>query len=906
MNVVDLFPQFFRDADRYPYMAATGEVTQIVLQMYYKEVAEAIKNLYDLDGSYYADNISSHTWRSKLAKENLDKLIETFLPFASDFLTQADYADKKGILSFSDSFFSTKGTMTGLFSLFNFLGLPISVYTREGEHGSQNVYNSLGEVQLEKLGDKGCYYKRSDAEEEYAPVYNYFPGKWECIVAGKSVIFPNEDGKFEYLTEIPGDVYNSKPIDFVIDGFIKVEAGKSYSYLIGSDDGAFLEIGDKGSIGKCVVPAEGLRTLIDIPGETQDYAKWDNLDSWRVRDGYKMVNGHAFTWGSNWISWESKEDGYVPIKIRKQMDGGGVFAFKLIGGETTKVQASIKTEVVLPGNNKRSVNYNTLPRFPSSCFDNANNNWGEFVYALNHYDGGDEGEPQSACDYFEAGSLLSRKEKRVDPAGFLGDYDIVISINLTNKKNILDIEKANQESWQYYGKSLQQRIEELVKEFTWICSDVIAYLYYTKQDVINLIDKVDTKTKYLFNERTPESSVRRMMLTICRDKNSPSVQRVKPPAGYHLAIDSNDKLSLPYLESVNGEAFKSLVSNEVTSSWVGVSSVVGDSVPDDPELNTADQKLRVAIKPDNDTFDPDTQKLTVFAKGGVFTGKNSVWYEQNPDIKTWVNKDRYRLGEAVSEDVELESYAVNTSNVAESSRLILPNNIFEDGISVEFRGSASKYPTNVFVTDKLKVTPKYYRIAISPTTLSVESTSSSHSIHVNTSASITLWSVSSADTWVVASKSGNNTAKIEIQANETTRDRSTTVTFKGNNDTTAVLTVYQEQTQIKVSPSSLTFEDTASSKTVEIVLGQSNDVTVDFSVSTTATWLSANKSGSVSVTANTSTDSRNASVVYTTNTGRSATVEVTQLGKPYIRVVPSEVTFNEELDAAHFTLNEIN
>lgn len=934
MEVVDLFPHFFRDKDRYPYMAATGEVTQLVLSMYYSEIAEAVKNLYNLDGSYYVDNLSQLTWKGNYARENIDELIREFFPYAASFLNKSTYADKRGLLSFVDSFFSTKGTMDGLFSLFNFLNLPISVYTREKEHGSVNAFSSQGEVQLESISDEKCVTKEEEEKQETQIVYEYFPGEWEALVAGKSIIFPNKDGNMEYTAVIPSS-YSGKPVDFSIDGYLRVEGGHSYSFIIGSDDGAYMEIGEDGSIGRCWVPAEAARSnakhssnSVPMTAKMFELADWSNPDSWRTPNGYNTTFGHAFCWGSNWITWKAEEDGYVPIRIRKQLDAGGAFAFKLIGGKTSDVQAAIKPEcIIVKGGSEVSIptTFNTVPKFPSWCFDGEENEWGTWVYPLNRVNGGDGrnaagkilGMPQPSlvCDYFDKDTLLKRKAKRIDPAGFLNDYDIVISINLLDKKSILDIEKANEESWKYYNKSLQKRVEELVKEFTWICSDVIAYLFYAKQEVVRLEDTVSTELTYRFRERTTDSSVRRAMLTVCEAKDSQTVRRVKPPAGYSMTAGSTNSLLLSYLEEGDGFVedssgnrvatnFASQLSSDETAKWVGVSSIAGNEDNPTPEVSTDTQRLRVTIKPDVEgIFDATNNKPVVFAKGGVFVGKSSAWYETNTDVKEWVTKNMYRGGTEVNdEEVSLEKYSITTANVADSRVFVLPNNSLEPDTPVVFGGSQYQYPADVFVKDRLRVNLISFGLTVLPLNLILESGVDTGTVLVTMKGMTTGFTVSITDTSWLSQTTTGNTVSFTSTVNDTVGDRVTTAIIRDSNPeskASATVTISQRASDIIVNPKILSFSHEGGDNTVTILTSEA--VGTNWTVTSNAEWLTADNTGKVSATEHTEKGERIGILTYTaTTTGYKVEVKVYQAGIPYVTVYPSTASLDSGHDIIYY------
>lgn len=934
MEVIDLFPQFFRDKNRYPYIAATGEVSQVVLSMYYSEIAEAVKNLYNLDGSYYVDNLSQLTWKGNYARENIDELIKEFFPYAASFLNNSTYADKRGLLSFVDAFFSTKGTMNGLFSLFNFLNLPISVYTKEGGSGSVDAFGSQGAVQLETVSDEKCITEAEKAKQETQVVYEYYPGEWEALVAGKSIIFPNEDGKIEYVANIPSS-YSGASVDFSIDAYLRVEGGYSYSFIIGSDDGAYMEIGEDGALGKCWVPAEAAFTNsthqsgnIANTIKMFELAEWGNPGSWQVPSGYSTRYGHAFCWGSNWITWKAEEDAYVPIRIRKQLDAGGMFAFKLIGGKTQDVQAAInpKCTIVKSGSEVSvPVSFNTLPKFPSWYFDSADNNFGEWAYPLTRVDGGDGrnaagvilGMPQPSlvCDYFDKNTLLSRKEKRIDPAGFLEDYDIVVSINLLDKKSILDIEKANEESWKYYNQSLQKRIEGLVKEFTWICSDVIAYLFYAKQEVLRLEDSVNTELTYKFRERTTDSFVRRAMLTVCEAADSSTVRRVKPPAGYSMTAGSSDSLLLSYLENGDGFVedssgnkivtnFASQLSSDATSKWVGVSSISGNEANSTPEESTDTQKLRVTIKPDvEDIFDSDNNKPVVFVRGGVYAGKSSAWYETHTDVKEWVTQNMYRGGTTVNDDeVSLERYSITTANVADSRVFVLPNNSLEPDTPVIFGGSQYHYPADVFVRDRLRVNLISFGLTAYPLNLVLEAGEDTGTVLVTMKGMTTGFTVSITDVTWLSQVTAGNVVSFTATANNSVGERITTAVIADANTESkakAIITISQKASDIVVSPSLLTFTHKGGDNTVVVQTIES--VGGNWTVSSNADWLTADETGKVSATEHIEKDARTGILTYTaTATGYSTEVKVVQSGVPYVAVYPTTAALNAKNDIIYY------
>lgn len=685
MKSINFFPQFLRDSNRYPFISATSEVTDLVIAMYYRELADSIKYLYSLDSDYYSENIRKFGRRSELSKENLDKLVETFLPFASSFINQTSYDNKRGILSFTDAFFAMKGTQDGLFSLFNFLGIPVTIYTKEKTFGRQNMFNTYGQVQLEKLGGPSCVSETEKAEQDEGTriVYEYTEAKYEILYGDRLYNVPDANGVFGIK-----DYVGTKTINSTIDiiGYFKVEAGKDYSFIICSDDGSRLDVGENGKYGSCWVPCDSATDSSNV------LALWSNEDSW-IAPATGNVQGHPFCWANRWVEFKAKEDGYIPLRIRKGIERGGGFGFKVVGGERNAVRASIQSSY-----NNNPLDYETLPKFPARLMNN-----GDVYIPQNIIDRTD-----TVCSYFETSSFFTRTPKYMDPAGLLEEYDIVVSINLTDDKNILDIDKANQDSWKYYGKSLQKRIEELVKEFTWICSDVIAYLYYACQDTVNVRDSVSSVVKYKFRELTSDASVRRAMVPVFSDKSSSTVQRVKPPAGLYAPSGQN-KIKFSYLTK-DGAFIGSNTKFEDTKRYVSVSSVVGENVPTgDDRSDTDDQKLRVVLRPREATgiYSDGEKRLLVFAKGGVFTGTNSAWYlsTSNADVKNWVTKDQYKGGrELISGTDKLEKYAIVTSNNAVNETSILPTSTSVSGETYYFSGSQASYPRNVLVRDKLKIT----------------------------------------------------------------------------------------------------------------------------------------------------------------------------------------------------------
>uniref|UniRef100_UPI00374259E8 CBM96 family carbohydrate-binding protein n=1 Tax=Flammeovirga yaeyamensis TaxID=367791 RepID=UPI00374259E8 len=150
-------------------------------------------------------------------------------------------------------------------------------------------------------------------------------------------------------------------------------------------------------------------------------------------------------------------------------------------------------------------------------------------------------------------------------------------------------------------------------------------------------------------------------------------------------------------------------------------------------------------------------------------------------------------------------------------------------------------------------------------------TESAGSVNIAVTTSET-FSVSDNQSWITASKSGDNVV-INVTENTGSTERSGTVTVSGCETKTISVTQSGTATtcSLSVSSSSLSFSDAAGNNTVNVTSTES------FTASSSQSWISTSISGNVitvSVSANSSSSARNGSVVV--NGCQSKTISVAQ------------------------------
>ncbi|MBB3700743.1 DNRLRE domain-containing protein [Flammeovirga yaeyamensis] len=153
----------------------------------------------------------------------------------------------------------------------------------------------------------------------------------------------------------------------------------------------------------------------------------------------------------------------------------------------------------------------------------------------------------------------------------------------------------------------------------------------------------------------------------------------------------------------------------------------------------------------------------------------------------------------------------------------------------------------------------------------VSFTESAGSVNIAVTTSET-FSVSDNQSWITASKSGDNVV-INVTENTGSTERSGTVTVSGCETKTISVTQSGTATtcSLSVSSSSLSFSDAAGNNTVNVTSTES------FTASSSQSWISTSISGNVitvSVSANSSSSARNGSVVV--NGCQSKTISVAQ------------------------------
>ena len=175
--------------------------------------------------------------------------------------------------------------------------------------------------------------------------------------------------------------------------------------------------------------------------------------------------------------------------------------------------------------------------------------------------------------------------------------------------------------------------------------------------------------------------------------------------------------------------------------------------------------------------------------------------------------------------------------------------------------------------------PTTYTLSVSPTSIAFVPTGEQKTLSLTGNDS---WTASSNQSWCTLSKSnGTGDATITITANKntTTAQRTATVTITGSHTGAKTVSVTQEAYTLSVTPTSLSMENTADSKTVTV---SSNG---QWTASSNQTWCTLSPSSgtnngtiTVKVTANTTGSARSATVtIKETNSNKTVTVTVTQV-----------------------------
>ena len=174
--------------------------------------------------------------------------------------------------------------------------------------------------------------------------------------------------------------------------------------------------------------------------------------------------------------------------------------------------------------------------------------------------------------------------------------------------------------------------------------------------------------------------------------------------------------------------------------------------------------------------------------------------------------------------------------------------------------------------------PTTYTLSVSPKSMAFVPAGEQKTLSLTGNDS---WTASPNLSWCTLSKSnGTGDATITITANKntTTAQRTATVTITGSHTGAKTVSVTQEAYTLSVTPTSLTMENTADSKTVTV---SSNG---QWTASSNQTWCTlSNSSGSnngtitIKVSANTIANERTATItIKETNTNRTVAVTVTQ------------------------------
>ena len=195
---------------------------------------------------------------------------------------------------------------------------------------------------------------------------------------------------------------------------------------------------------------------------------------------------------------------------------------------------------------------------------------------------------------------------------------------------------------------------------------------------------------------------------------------------------------------------------------------------------------------------------------------------------------------------------------------------------ITLSGGTAK-PVTIVVTQQPKGS-----ITLSQTSLTLEwNDTGNKTINVSTIPPTQEWSyVTTNGSWLTCSKNGNELIVRANDSNSGSQERKATITFSAGSADTEVLTVTQKGQIFTVSPSSVEFERTASTATINVTSS------VNWSVSSSASWCTVSPSSgsnngpfTIRATANSSTSSRSATVTVSGG-GITRTINVTQKGTP--------------------------
>lgn len=146
IKIIELFPEKLRDSEIYPLFTEVSTMIEAVKDKYHDSVNNSVQNLYSFESDFYSDEnlTASDPNRSQLlARENIDKLVDSYLPFIKEIF-DFTYPQKRDFLRFSSAMFSMKGTSDSLQLLLRLSGIKVKVY-------DYSVYSSLPQKSKEEL-----------------------------------------------------------------------------------------------------------------------------------------------------------------------------------------------------------------------------------------------------------------------------------------------------------------------------------------------------------------------------------------------------------------------------------------------------------------------------------------------------------------------------------------------------------------------------------------------------------------------------------------------------------------------------------------------------------------------------------------------------------------------------------
>ena len=176
------------------------------------------------------------------------------------------------------------------------------------------------------------------------------------------------------------------------------------------------------------------------------------------------------------------------------------------------------------------------------------------------------------------------------------------------------------------------------------------------------------------------------------------------------------------------------------------------------------------------------------------------------------------------------------------------------------------------------------------------------------------WTVSSSEDWCKVKSSGlmgsSNTVSVNVAKNEDTKDRTATITVKGESITRTVeVTQDGDALRLEVTVAAISFD--ANAKDCKTSFGIKSNTSWKINTNNIS-WLKVDpvlgsNDGVVTVTAteeNTGKDAREATITVFGDGGLTATVTVTQPGKgPFLVVSTNNITFSPSAETVNVTVN---